>query len=183
MAEFKVNISNNDASSLLSGAWIKIAPFDQLLNGLPEVQKKALNTAGFILKKHVKETFAQKMPAANRPFKVPATSKGGYKITSPDYLIDAVTQSSSDGTHVKVFMGGREPNSPLFIARMYNSGTQDRYQRTLKGRRLKTKKFLSSVSGVQYWDPGITAGEQEAIQAMNNIFYHHTKNILENNNG
>ena len=179
--ELNISFSGNNPASLLNGAWNKINTFNDAVEYLPEVQKKALNTAANILKNSVKETFVQKMPAAGRPFKVPATSKGGYKITRPDPLEEAVLQKSAENGHAKVFMGGREPNSPLFIARMYNVDSKNRYVKTYKGQRLNKKRFVGHLTGKDFWDPGIASGEQEAIRAVNNIFYNYTKRMLEGN--
>ena len=155
------------AGMVIKGNWLN--SFDNMTLSLPTISKKALNTAGFILKESVKQSFASKMPAAARPFKVPATTKGGYVINRPDLLIDAARQSSADESHVTVFMGGNEPNSPLFIARMYNKDSVDRYARTKKGVKLAKKKFLGHTTGVNYWDPGITQGQAAAMQVMETI--------------
>ena len=179
--ELNIKLSNNNAASLLNNAWNKIDTFTEAISNVPDLQKKALNTAANILKKSIKDEFVQKMPAAGRPFKVPATSKGGYKILKDTPLEEAVRQNSATETHAKVFMGGREPNSPLFIARMYNKGSKERYVRTFKGRKLLKNRFVGHIDGVDYWDPGIASGEQEAISAVNRIFYNYTKTILEGN--
>jgi hypothetical protein len=80
-----------------------------------------------------------------------------------------------------VFIGGREPNSPLFISRMYNRDSKDRYVRTYKGQRLNKRRFVGHITGKDYWDPGIAGGEQEAIQVVNKIYYNYTKRMLEGN--
>ena len=179
--ELNISLSGNNAISLVSGAWNKINTFDDAVEYLPEIQKKALDTAAYILKESVKDTFVEKMPAAGRPFKVPATTKGGYKITRPDPLEEAVLQKSAENGHAKVFMGGREPNSPLFIARMYNVDSKDRYVKSYRGVRLKNKKFTGHLTGKDFWDPGIQSGEQEAIRVVNKIYYNYTKRVLEGN--
>lgn len=177
MPSLSLNTSLKGVQGLeLAGDWLD-GTFDEMLNELPPILKKSLNTAGYILKDSVKKSLATKMPAAARPFKVPATSKNGYKITRPDMLIDAARQSSSDGQHVTVFMGGREPNSPLFIARMYDHDSKDRYVKTKKGIKLKKPKYVGHLTGVNYWDPGITQGEQAAYQAIENII---TKKLEQN---
>jgi hypothetical protein len=173
-----ININQNP--SLLSGEWMNlIKSFNECINELPELKRKALNTAGYILQESVRDEFIGKMPAAGRPFKVPATSKGGYKLTKPDRLADAVRQSSATSDHVTVFMGGRDPGSPLFISRMYDSGTKERKTKTYAGKKLKKGRKVGSVSGVHYWDPGINKGEAEAFAAMNRIFDNYIKNILQ----
>lgn len=147
--------------------------FDTLLKEMPELCNKALNVGAYIIKDSIKTVFASRMPAANRSFKVPATSKGGYKITKPDRLVDAVMQSKSKTSHVTISVRGQGPGSPLFIARMYDHGTKDRYVRTYKGKKLKARRFVGSVDGVNYFNPGITQGEEPAYNAMQNIFEKH----------
>lgn len=169
MPSININTSLKGTKGMeLVGEWLD-GTFDDMIKELPQLLNKSLNTAGYILKESVKHTFATKMPAASRAFKVPATSKGGYKITRPDKLVDAARQSKTDGQHVTVFMGGRDKGSPLFISRMYDKGTGDRYVKTNKGVKLKTKKFVGHLTGVDYWDPGIIAGEQEAYNAIERI--------------
>ena len=48
--EINISLSGNNALSLLNGAWNKIYTFNDAIEYLPEVQKKALNTAAHILK-------------------------------------------------------------------------------------------------------------------------------------
>lgn len=179
MSNLKLDISKNPSSLNLAIEWLN-EPFDEMINGVGEVNRKALNTAAYIIKEKIQEDFIQKMPAAGRPFKVPATSKGGYKITRPDRLADAVRQSSADEYHTKVFMGGRDPGSPLFIARMYDHGSQERYTNTYKKIKLKKKRHVGHIDGVDYWQPGIQSGQQEATNAVNRIFEHYTEECMKN---
>lgn len=169
MPSVKINTSlNGNAGISINGDWLE-GSFDRMVNELPKITTKALSTAGYILKDAVRDEFISRMPAAGRTFKTPATSKGGYKITRNDVLADAVRQSKADEGHVTVFMGGRESGSPLFISRMYNKDSKERYQRTFKGQKLKTKRRLGSLTGVHYWDPGIARGYNEAMKAINRI--------------
>lgn len=159
----------------IDGAWVGIfgelnSSFDEMVKTMPDTCKKALNVGAWILKNSVKSCFARKMPAAARAFKVPATSKGGYKITKPDMLIDAVMQSSATTDHATISVRGNAPGSPLFISRMYDSGTKDRYLRTYKGKKLNKRHYVGSVGGVHYFGPGINEGEEAAYAAMQNIF-------------
>jgi len=154
-------------------------PFQEAVKNLGQVQKKALDTAAFILKEGVKKEFISKMPAAGRPFKTPATSKGGYKITRDDMLSDAVRQASAGTTFTKVFMGGREPGSPLFLARIYNKGSEDRYQKTYRGKKLKAKHYLGRVKGLNYFQPGIEGQMGEAYNAVGRIMKNYTEKYFE----
>lgn len=178
--ETTININNNP--SLLTGAWMNIiGSFNQTIQGLPELKRKALNTAGYILQESIRDTFIENMPAAGRPFKVPATSKGGYKITKSDRLADAVRQSSATTDHVTVFMGGRDPGSPLFISRMYDAGTKDRKTKTYARKKITKGRFLGHLSGINYWSPGIIKGEKEAFDAMNRIFDNYIQENFDKN--
>lgn len=178
MEDKVIDISQNPG--LLSGEWMNIIKsFSQSINDLPELKKKALNTAGYILQESIREEFIGKMAAAGRPFKVPATSKGGYKITRPDRLADAVRQNSATSDRVTVFMGGRDPGSPLFIARMYDKDSKQRKTKTYAGQKIKKGRNLGNLTGVNYWNPGVNKGESEAFAAMNRIFENYIKNNLE----
>lgn len=180
MADFSINLSENPNGLNLAIDWLN-KPFDDMIKNLGPTQIKALNTAAYIIKKSVKESFISKMPAANRPFKVPATSTRGYRITKSDKLADAVRQSSATDISTKVFMGGNEKGSPLFIARMYDKNSKDRYAVTKKGVRLKKKKYLGHLTGVNYFDPGIDMGQAAAIDAVENIMQNYTEKYIEQN--
>lgn len=181
MSNLKLDISKNPASLKLAIDWLN-EPFEEMVKGVGEVNRKALNTAAYIIKDKIQETFTNKMPAAGRPFKVPATSKGGYKITRPDKLVDAVRQSSANDYHATVFMGGRDPGSPLFIARMYEHDTKDRYTKTYAKKKLKNRRFVGHLTGVNYFETGIQLGQQEAANAVGRIFEHYTEECMNNNN-
>lgn len=155
-----------------------IGSFDRLIKEMPELCNDALNVGAYIIKDSIKNIFGSRMPAANRPFKVPATSKGGYKITKPDRLVDAVMQSRAKTDHVTISVRGNDSGSPLFIARMYDRGSRDRYVRTNKGKRLKTPRYVGSIDGINYFNPGISQGEDAAYRAMQNIFEKHIENII-----
>lgn len=186
MSNIKLDITKNNDSLAFAVDWLN-KPFDDMIKGVGEVNRKALNTAAYIIKDKVQETFTNKMPAAGRPFntKTPTgrqvTSKGGYKIIRNDRLVDAVRQSSATTMVTHVFMGSGESGSPLFISRMYNIGTKKRYQKTYRRVKLKRKRYLGQLSGLDYWDPGIQAGQPEAINAVNRIFEHYTEKCMENN--
>lgn len=180
MASLKVDVSGLKGAEgmKIAGDWM-IASFDEMVSELPDMLTKSLSTAGYILKESVKQSFGSKMPAAARPFKVPATSKGGYVISKPDMLVEAARQSKKDPQHVTVFMGGREPHSPLFIAKMYDQGTRERHVKTKKGVKLAYPKKVGHLTGVNYWDPGITQGEQEAYGAIERIITKNLDNIIQ----
>lgn len=183
MPSLKINTSiGGEAGISLEGDWLN-GSFDRMTAELPQITKKALNTAGYIIKEAVRDEFISRMPAAGRPFKTPATSKGGYKITRNDVLADAVRQSSADEAHVTVFMGGREPGSPLFISRMYNKDSKERKQKTSNGVKLKTLRRLGNLTGVHYWDPGIARGYNEAMSAINRILSSQITNTFNSTNG
>lgn len=178
MASVKITGTLKGAEGLeLIGEWLDWT-FDNMVQELPDVLTTSLSVAGHILKESVKQEFGSKMPAAARPFKVPATSKGGYVINKPDMLIEAAKQSKKDPQHVTVFMGGREPHSPLFIARMYDKDSNPRYVKTKKGMKLNPRRYVGKLTGVHYWDAGIQAGEQEAYDAIERIISNKLDNIL-----
>ena len=169
-----INVSGGirgDGGVSISGDFI--GSFDRLIKEMPELCNSALNVGAYIIKDSIKTVFASRMPAANRAFKVPASSKGGYKITKPDRLVDAVMQSRAKTNRVTISVRGQGPGSPLFIARMYDNGTKDRYVSTYKGKKLKKRRYVGSVSGVNYFNPGISQGEEPAYNAMQSVFEKH----------
>lgn len=177
MSELKVDLSRELHGMKIAVDWLN-EPFEEMIKNLGPIQTKALNTAAFIIKDKIKETFVTKMPAAGRPFKVPATSKNGYKIDKPDMLVEAVRQASASDIHTKVYVGKGDSGSPLFIARMYNKGSRDRYQKTYRGQKLKKPRYLGRITGVDYWDPGIIAGQQEATDAVERILEKYTEEYI-----
>lgn len=177
MASFKsaVGINGHEGFSI-SGDFI--GTFDDLIKEMPDICNKALNTGAYIIKDSIKTVFVQKMPAAGRPFKVPATTKGGYVISRSDMLVDAIMQSKAKTTHATISVRGNEEGSPLFIARMYDGMTKDRYAKTYKGKPLKKKRYVGRVGGVNYFNPGIQSGENEAYNAMQSIFEKYVENTI-----
>lgn len=186
MSNLKVDLTKGDGSINVAIDWLT-KPFDDMVKNIGPINRKALNTAAYIIKDKVKETFTNKMPAAGRPFNTirkngnNVTSKGGYKITKSDCLVDAVKQSSATEFITHVFMGGRDPGSPLFIARMYNKGTKNRYQKLYAGKKLNKKRFIGHLDGKDYWDPGIIAGQTEALNAINRIYENYTEKYMNEN--
>lgn len=178
MANLNIDLSNTSAGISLAVDFLD-KPFEEAVKNIGPTQKKALDTAAFIIKEGLKETFVSKMPAAGRPFKTPATSKGGYKITKSDPLSDAVRQSSAGTTHTAVFMGGRDPGSPLFLARIYDKGSKERYQKTYKGIKLKKTHKLGHITGVNYFTPGVQYKQKEATDAIGRIMEHYTEKYFD----
>lgn len=178
MASFKTTGGINGGSGFsIQGDFID--NFNRMTHILPDLCVKALNTGAYIIKESIKSVFVQKMPAAARPFKVPATTKGGYQITKPDRLVDAVMQSKAKTTHVTISVRGNESGSPLFIARMYDGVTKERYAKTYKGKPLKKKRYLGVVGGINYFAPGVQAGESEAYDAMQRIYENYIEKTVE----
>lgn len=168
MAAFKSTGGINGSTGFtLQGDFI--GSFNRMINEMPDICNKALNTGAYIIKENIKSVFKQKMPAAGRAFKVPATSKGGYKITKPDTLIDAIRQSKAHITRTTISVQGNESGSPLFIARMYNARTKPRYVKTWRGKKLRKPRYAGEVGGLNYFETGISGAEQQAYDAMQRI--------------
>lgn len=168
MAAFKSTGGINGSTGFtLEGDFI--GSFNRMINEMPDICNKALNVGAYIIKENIKSVFKQKMPAAGRAFKVPATSKGGYKITKPDTLIDAIRQSKAHITRTTISVQGNESGSPLFIARMYNARTKPRYVKTWRGKKLRKRRYVGEVGGLNYFETGISGAEQQAYDAMQRI--------------
>lgn len=179
MNSIKFNGGLQNSGLQLSGDF-----FGSLLNmekEIPTVSTKALRAGGAILKQGVKDEFVSRMPAAARPFKG-GTTKNGYKLNAGEKLVDAVRQTKSDPTSVTIYVGKGGSNSPLFISQMYNVQTKDRYTKTYRGIKLKKKKYVGKVGGLNYFDTGLSAKEQAAYSRIEEILSNELFKIYENNN-
>ena len=65
MSELKVDLSRELHGMKIAVDWLN-EPFEEMIKNLGPIQTKALNTAAFIIKDKIKETFVTKMPAAGR---------------------------------------------------------------------------------------------------------------------
>lgn len=148
---------------------------------VPKATEKALKAGGAILKQGVKSEFVSRMPAAGRPFKG-GTSKGGYRLNAGELLVDAVRQTKSSPTTVSVYVGKGGANSPLFISQMYNTLSNERYTKTHKGKKLKKKKYVGRIGGLNYFDTGLSSKEQEAYNRMEEILSNLLVQKYESNN-
>lgn len=143
------------------------ASFDKMAVVLPDIEKKAVNTAAYELKQQIKSAFASKMPSSTRPVRNQTVSRG-YKITTGEPLVDAVRQSAFKDGHVKVhILGANEGGSPLFMARFYENGTKERHAKTFRGKKLAKPRYLNKLTGVNYFMPTV----EQYMQQTGEIIY------------
>lgn len=159
------------------------ATFERMEVIIPYIEKKTLNVGANYLKEQVKEAFASKMPAATRPIRHQVGMRG-YKINAGDTLLDAVRQSKVKGNTAKVhILGSNASGSGQFIARFYEDGTfkhSPRYQKTYKGKRLKKKKDLGSLTGLHFFRPTIDQQLERAIELMGRVYEAQIDNTINN---
>ena len=94
-------------------------------------------------------------------------------IPNPKYkdtLVDAVLMSKerTDGSRIVHAYGTREPKSGTYRLRFFNKDTKERYQKTFNGKKLKKKRFLSHITGTDFFNRGYQSGRSAAENAMKN---------------
>lgn len=155
-----------------------IDKFDLMANEIQSIGKTALNVGAYNLKTAVKSAFASKMPASTKPVRQQTISRG-YKITSGEPLVDAVRQTKEKVGIVKVhILGSRQPNSSQFIARFYEGGTKDRYQKTHKGKKLRKPKFIGRLEAKHFFMPTVEEQTQNTISTIESVIINKTNDIF-----
>ena len=148
----------------------------ELQEEMPEIEKKALNVGANVLKQSLKEEIITRWPAAGRAFR-PRT--GGY-ATSPKPIAESGTkQSKVNAGKVKIIAGLGGSGEAGYLLKMYEHDSKPRYQKKIKGKTLKRPRYIGKLTGLQYFDSGIRAGEEEAYEAMERIIFSRIKQILD----
>lgn len=179
---FKINIGTNQAARNVD-MWGELeAEIKQVQELLPEMEKKALNTGGFIIKDSLKKSLTEKWPASGRAFTV-KTAKNpqakGYYITKTDPISEGVRQSKSQGGKVTIYVGDGGANAPGYLAKMYEHDSKERTAKTYLGQKLKKPRKLGKLTGKKYFEPGITAKEDAAYDAMERIIFNRIEKIID----
>lgn len=125
----------------------------------PKYAKAALYAGAAALKEDVKSNLTTRLPAATQ-----------HNPKYNDTLVDAVRNSKTPGDVITVhILGGNKPGSGAYRTRFFENGTQERFQKSRNGVKLKKKKSLGRLKDLHFFSDGITSGEAKAIQQMQTI--------------
>lgn len=173
MAKIVTSFNKGDASAVFD---VLESKFEELIEALPEIETKALNTGAAILKNEIKSHMVTRMPAAGRPFTIKYPKSPHAKkpyITDPEPIVEGIRQSRRKGEKVTVSANGGTPHTAQYLAKMYEHDSKPRYQK-------KTKRYLGKLIGLHYFQDGIITGETEAVEAMQRVFTSKVEKIIEN---
>lgn len=133
--------------------------FDRLEREFPRYANAALYAGSSVLKEETKEQMLAKLPAA-------AHRNPRYD----DTLLDAVRNTRADGNEVSVhILGSRAPGSGTYRARFFEGGTKERFQKTYRGKPLKKKHKLGSISAKHFLEDAAAISEPQVLQAMEDV--------------
>ena len=140
--------------------------FERMGAILPDIEQSTLKAGAMALKEKVKEAFISKLPSAARPIKKP------YNNYSPTPLVEGVRQSKVDTrtNTVKVHILGSHGQDMTWLTRMYEDETKPRYQRTYKGKKLKTKRFTGKLDGYHFFIPTVQSNLDAVTKVMGSIY-------------
>lgn len=147
-----------------------VGKFEKTAKEMPIVEKRALYRAAWFLRDKIRNEIISKVPKST--------------VTNPRYtdtLVDAVGFTRPDGGSLVVnALGTRRPGSGTFRTRFFEAGTQDRYQKTRNGIKLRKKKFIGRLKAHPFFQSTVSANEQGAVEQMREII---TKYVNETLNG
>ena len=153
--------------------------FDRMAVMVHDIERSCLNAGAYYLKEKVREAFISKFPAATKPVRQQTVSNG-YKITKEQPLVDAVRQSKYANNTVKVhILGAGEAGSPLFMARFYEAGTQERYAKTIHGRKLSKPRRLGQLTGYHYFMPTVEQNLDQATNIIGQVYEHKIDTVFK----
>ena len=182
-AKIKINLGENQAAKNVD-YWGELvtANIHELNHVLPQLEKKALNVGGYVVKKSIKDTMMDKWPASSRPFTVKHAKNPKAKtpyITKSDPISEGVRQTRAEGGRVIIFVGNGGANTAGYLAKMYDHDSKIRYQKTLLGKKLSKPKKLGKLTGVNYFNPAVNISEDQAYDAMERILFSKIKQTIE----
>jgi len=154
--------------------------FDRMAAMVHDIERSCLNSGAYYLKEKVKESFTSKFPSSTKPVRQQTISRG-YRLTKEQPLVDAVRQSKYANNTVKVHvLGAGESGSPLFIARFYEDGTQERYAKTIHGRKLSKPRRLGKLDGYHYFMPTVQENLDQATEIIGQVYEHKIDTVFKN---
>lgn len=174
MATIKANIGTggNNATFIYD---VLDENLKELFDVLPDIEKKCLNTAAYIIKNEIKNTLTQRMPAAGRPFIVRYPKRSGKMpyITSTEPIKEGIRQSSVRNNTSVISARGSEAHTAGYLTKMYEHDSKIRKQKS-------TGKKLGKLTGVHYFETGLNNSLIPAEEAMQRIYENMITNTLEN---
>lgn len=133
--------------------------FEAMTRIFPKYAKAALYAGAAVIKDQTERNLMQRLPKARQPNPL-------YN----DTLADAIWNTKSDGAEVDIhIMGTRAQGSGTFRTRFFENGTQDRYAKTYKGKKLKKPRYLGKIKPKYFFKDAVNSSEQAAVQAMQPI--------------
>lgn len=170
MKTFKTTINNADV--VLREMDIT---FERMGAILPEIEESVLKSGAMSLKEKVKEVFVSVLPSANRPIKKP------YNNYAPTPLVEGVRQSKVDkgSNTVKVHILGSRGQDMTWLTRMYEDETKARYQKTYKGKKLKTKHHTGKLKGYHFFTPTIQSSLDSVSKLMGTVYENKLTKVLD----
>lgn len=171
MPTYKFNI--NDTGTVLQQMNVT---FERMSVILPDIEHSALKSGAMSLKEKVKEAFISKLPSASRPIQHP------YKNYQGTALVEGVRQSKVDEKYntVKVHILGSKGQDMTWITRMYEYPTQERYTKTFKGKKLKTKRRTGHLQGYHFFIPTVQTELSNVTQHMAAVCENKINKVLGN---
>ena len=178
----KINLGATQAARKVDMFGSFRANLEQLQKTLNEMQKKALNTGGFIIKKGIHDSMVNKWPASGRPFTVKQPkhplAKQPY-ITKTDPIAESIRQTSVRGEKVTMYVGQGDSHSAGYLSKMFETDSKKRFQKSRLGKKLSRPKSLGKLTGVHYFEPGFKLHEDEAYDAMERIIFNRIERAID----
>ena len=172
----KINLGANDAAKKVD-MWGEFkGTIKEIQEEMPDIEKKALNVGAYILKQALKEEIIVRWPAAGRPFR-PRT--GGYATSTKPIAESGTRQSKVNAGKTKVIAGLGARSEAGYLLKMYEHDSRPRYQKSIKGKPLSRPRYIGKLTGLNYFDPGIRSGEEEAYEAMERIIFSRIEQIFD----
>ena len=139
----------------------------QMERQMPGIQKQALYAAAKVLKDAATQQMKSDFPASTH-------KNNKYN----DTIADAVRMSKVDEAEGTVHvLGTRNKGSRTYMARFFEKGTKDRYQKTFKGVKLKKKKWIGKIKPLRFFNKAVNANLTKAFQRMEEVFSQRISNI------
>lgn len=121
-------------------------------------EKSALRAGGQLIKKNVKEQVRTSIPGSTK------NNSGGIYF---DRLIDAVRITKPQNGFLKYhILGTKKKDSGTFRLRFFESA-RERYQTKIKGKKLKTKRYLGNLGKFNgFFARGVAASQGQLKPTM-----------------
>ena len=169
MPTYKLDINNTSAIERDLNV-----SFDRMAKILPDIEDSVLKSGAMMLKEKVKSVFVSKLPSASRVISRPVN---GYQGTP---LVEGVRQSKvdSNSNSVKVHILGSRGHDMTWVTRFYESGTKDRYQTKIRGKKLKKRRLTGRIKDYRFLETTEQAEMPAVTQHMGQVYENKLNTIL-----